>query len=69
MKDYSSVLKKYRGIIFHETESLGIENLERNQLRPFKIGITRNLTKFDPSTQKSPKFHFNGLLLSKADIV
>ena len=34
----------------------------------FKLGI-RNLTKFDLSTQKSQKFHFNGFLLSKADIV
>ena len=36
--------------------------------RRLKIGI-RNLTKFDPSTQKSQKFSFNGLLLSKVYIV
>ena len=34
----------------------------------FKIGL-RNLTKFDPSTPKSQKFHFNELLLSKVYIV
>ena len=34
----------------------------------FKIGI-RNLTKFDPSTRKPQKFHFNGLLLSKVYII
>ena len=34
----------------------------------FKIGI-RNLTKFDPTTRKSQKFHFNELLLSKVYIV
>ena len=30
----------------------------------FKIDM-KNLTNFDPSTQKSKKFHFNGLLLNK----
>ena len=30
----------------------------------FKID-TRNLTNFDPSTQKSQNLHFNGLLLTK----
>ena len=34
----------------------------------FKVDI-RNLTNFDPSTLKSKKFHFNGLLLSKVYIV
>ena len=34
----------------------------------FKIGI-RNLTKFDPSSLKSQKFHFKELLLSKVYIV
>ena len=34
----------------------------------FKNGI-RNLTKFYPSTQKSEKFHYNELLLSKVYIV
>ena len=29
--------------------------------RRLKVGI-KNLTKFDPSTQKSQKFSFNGLL-------
>ena len=33
----------------------------------FKIGI-RNLTKFDLSSRKSQKFHFNDLLLSKVYI-
>ena len=36
--------------------------------RRFKIAI-RNLTKFDQSTRKSQKFHFNGLILSKVYIV
>ena len=30
----------------------------------FKIDM-RNLTNFDPSTQKSQNLHFNGLLLNK----
>ena len=52
-------LKKYRGVIFHETEEgykiwRGIIDL--------KIGI-RNLTNFDLSTWKS--FHFNAFLLSR----
>ena len=34
----------------------------------FKIDI-RNLTNFDPSTQKFQNFHFNGLLLGKVYIV
>ena len=34
----------------------------------FKIGIS-NLTKFDPSTRKCKKFHFNEVLLSKVYIV
>ena len=34
----------------------------------FKIGI-RNLTKFDPTTRKSQKFHFNELFLRKVYIV
>ena len=33
----------------------------------FKVDM-RNLTNFDPSTLKSQKFHFNGLLLSKVCI-
>ena len=45
-------LKKYRGIIFHETaEGYKIWSCL------FKIGI-QNLTKFDPSTRKSQKFSF-----------
>ena len=42
-------LKKYRWIMFHETEDTTF--LEESTCS-FKIGI-RNLTKFDPSTRKS----------------
>ena len=35
---------------------------------PFKIDI-RNLTNLDLSTQSLKYFHFNGLLLSKVNIV
>ena len=48
-------LKKYRGVIFHETEE-GYKFGEESTCR-FKIGI-RNLTHFDLSTQKSQKFSF-----------
>ena len=48
-------LKKYRGVIFHGTEE-GYK-IGQEATRRFKIGI-RNLTKFDPSTQKSHRFSF-----------
>ena len=46
-------LKKYRWVIFHETE----EGYKTWRGSCFKIGIT-NLTKFDSSTRKSQKFSF-----------
>ena len=59
-------LKNYRGIIFHKTEERykiwrGLDLLLQNWHKEFH--------KFDPSTKKSKKFHFNGLLLSKVYIV
>ena len=46
-------LKKYRGIIFHESEEAC--KIWRGIDFSFQTGI-RNLTKFDPSTRKSQKF-------------
>ena len=46
-------LKKYRGVIFHETEE-DTKFGEQSTCR-FKIDI-RNLTNFDLSTQKSQRF-------------
>ena len=39
--------------------------LEEELTCRFKIEM-RNFTSFDPSTQKSQNWHFNGLLLNKA---
>ena len=59
-------LKKYRGVILHETKR--DTKIGEVSTHHFKIGI-RNLIKFDPSTQKSKKkIHFNELLLSKVYI-
>ena len=46
-------LKKYRGVIFHETE--GGYKIWRESTCCFKIGL-RNLTDFDLSVQKSQRF-------------
>ena len=48
-------LKMNRGVIFHENEE--DTKFVEESTRRFKICI-RNLTKFDPSTQKSQKFSF-----------
>ena len=60
-------LKKYRGVIFHETE-VGYKIWRGINLCCFKIDI-RNLTNSDLSSQNSQDFHFNGLLLNKIYIV
>ena len=46
-------LNTYRGVMYHGNEN--DEKIEKELTCQFKIGI-RNLTNFDPSTQKSQKF-------------
>ena len=58
-------LKKYRGVVFHETEE-GYKISRVIDL--FKIDI-RNLTNFDLAVKSLKNFHFNGLLLRKVYIL
>ena len=59
-------LKKYRGVISHETKE---EHKIWKEIKlSFQIDI-RNLTNFDLSTEKPQRFHINELLLSKVYIV
>ena len=55
-------LKKYRGVIFDQTEK-GCK-ICWSGIIDFETGI-RNLTNFELSSQKSQNLHFNALLLRK----
>ena len=61
-------LKKYRGVIFDETDWKVMQNLKKNWLNGLENDI-RNMESFNQSNWKCQNWDFDGILLPKVENV